>query len=624
MRPLYGFLARLSSEARKAAGVARAVALCYDGLHFGVSGVYAMPMDGFTLSFLTGELRAALVGGRVERVNQPERDALLVLVRSGGQNLKLLLSANPNQPRIQLTEQTFENPPEPPMFCMLMRKHLQGARIATVEQPEGDRVLVLTFDCANELGDPVQKTLVLEIMGRYSNLTLVDERGTITDCIRHVNSDMSRVRLLLPGAVFAMPPKQDKLNPAAFAPEALALRLAGAPQPLHKALVEHVAGMAGLCAREVCAQIGIPAETPCPELDAQAVAGLLARFYGGLAARLQPVLLSDETGLAVDFFPFPYLSFDQTLQKPQPTLSAAMDAFYLGRDLRLRMQQKSAGLQKHIKNNIARLEKRRAQMMETLRESEKAEQYRIFGELLTANLHLVERGAAEAEVLNYYDEAQGSVRIPLATTLTPAKNAQAYYKKYRKAKGAEQYAREQLSATADELTLLEGALDDLDKCATAADLAEIRYLLTERGYLRPDPGTRKRKKLVEGKPYRFVAPDGTEIDVGKNSLQNDRLTLHARADDYWLHAQGIPGSHVIVRTEQEPSPDTLLYAAKLATYFSKGRNHPSQPVDYVRRKHVKKAAGAAAGFVTYVNFKTVIVGLTPEEIVSIGRSTANA
>ncbi len=583
-----------------------------------------MPMDGFTLTFLARELRTALVGGRVERVNQPERDALLVLLRSGGENHKLLLSANPNQPRAQLTAQSFENPPEPPMFCMLLRKHLQGARVAAVKQPDGDRVLVFTFDCVGELGDPVQKTLVLELMGRYSNLTLVDERGIIIDCIRHVNSEMSRVRVLLPGATFAMPPRQDKLSPAALTAEALSARLAGTALPLGKALVEHVGGMAGVCARELCAQIGMPPETPCAELDVCAVAERVAHFYDSLESLDAPVLLSDDTGLAVDYFPFAYRTFDLSLQKEYPSLSAAMDAFYLGRDLRLRMQQKSAGLQKHIKNNIARLEKKRALMLETLQESAKAEQHRIFGELLTANLHRVEKGAAEVEVLNYYDEAQAAVRIPLQTTLTPAKNAQAYYKKYRKAKGAEQYAREQLATIESELEVLEGALDDLDKCATTADLAEIRYLLTEHGFVRPDPTTRKRKKLVEGKPYRFIAPDGTEIDVGKNSLQNDRLTLHARGGETWLHAQGIPGSHVIVHSEAEPALETLLYAAKLAAYFSKGRNHPSLPVDYVKRKYVKKAAGAAAGFVTYTNFQTVIVGLSAEEIVSIGRSAAKA
>jgi predicted ribosome quality control (RQC) complex YloA/Tae2 family protein len=435
---------------------------------------------------------------------------------------------------------------------------------------------------------------------------------------------MSRVRLLLPGAAFAMPPRQDKLNPAEPMAAALAVRLRDSALPLAKALVENIAGMAGVCSREVCAQIGVPPETPCAQLDADETAEGIGRFFAGLAGRTAPVLLSDDTGQAVDFFPFPYRTYDLARQKEYESLSAAMDAFYLGRDLRLRMQQKSAGLQKQMKNNVARLEKKRAMMLETLQESEKAEQYRIFGELLTANLHRIEKGLAAAEVLNYYDEKQAMVRIPLQTTLTPARNAQAYYKKYRKAKGAEQYAREQLATIESELQMLENALDDLDKCATTADLAEIRYLLIEHGYVRPDPGTRKRKKMVEGKPYRFTAPDGTEIDVGKNALQNDRLTLQARGGETWLHAQGIPGSHVIVRTEAEPAPETLLYAAKLAAYFSKGRNHPSLPVDYVRRKYIRKAAGAAAGFVTYTNFQTLLVGLSAEEIVAIGLSAAKS
>jgi len=583
-----------------------------------------MPMDGFTLSFLEKELREALVGGRVERVNQPERDALLLLLRSNGGNYKLLLSANANQARAQFTTQTFENPAEPPMFCMLMRKHLQGARLCDLHQLDGDRVLLMTFDCMGELGDPVKKTLVLELMGRYSNLTLIDDTNVIIDCIHHVNSEMSRVRVLLPGVHFAMPPVQDKLHPDTLTVEALAMKLSALTCPLDKGLIECIAGMAGVCAREVCAQIGVERSTPCDTLDVLRVATSIIAFYAGLAKRAAPVVLSDETGLAVDYFPFPYITYDLERQNPHPNLSAAMDAFYLGRDLHMRMQQRSAGLQKHIKTNIARLEKKKAMMMETLLESEKADQNRIFGELLTANLHQIPKGMAEVEVVNYYDEEQRTVKILLSTQLTPAKNAQAYYKKYRKAKGAEQYAREQLVTIEGELELLENALDDLDKCVTSTDLAEIRYLLVQSGYVRPDPVARKQKKLQEGKPYRFVAADGTEILVGKNSLQNDRLTLHARGNETWLHAQGIPGSHVILRTEQEPEVETLLYGAKLAAYYSKGRNHPSQPVDYTKRKYVKKAAGAAAGFVTYSNFQTILVGLTPEELVTIGHSATEA
>ncbi|MCE5342269.1 MAG: NFACT family protein [Eubacteriales bacterium] len=579
-------------------------------------------MDGFTLSFMARELRDALVGGRVERASQPERDALLLTVRNQGRNEKLLLSASTEQARAQLTEQSYENPAQPPMFCMLMRKYLQGARIAAIEQWRGDRVLTITLDCMGEMGDAIQKTLVLEIMGRYSNLTLVDEKGVIVDCLRHVNSEMSRVRMLLPGVTFAFPPAQDKLQPTEITGEALAARLIAFPGMLEKALIENISGLAKISAREVCAQIGADGQTFCDLLDTAAAARSVAAFYQGLHARFAPVTIGETTGRVLDFFPFLYLTFAPDAQKPAASLSAAMDAFYLGRDIRLRMQQRGAGLQKQIKTNLSRLEKKQEIMLETLGESEKAEQNRLFGELLTANMHIIPRGAADVTVANYYDPDMHTVTIALSTQLTPAQNAQLYYKKYRKAINAEKYAVEQLAVIQSEMELLDNALDDLDKCSTTTDLSEIRALLVQSGFVRPDAETRKRKKPPEGKPYHFTAPDGTEILVGKNALQNDRLTLHARAEETWLHAQGMPGSHVIIRTEAVPAPETLLLAAKLAAYYSKGRNHPSLPVDYTRRKHIKKGASAAAGLVTYTNFQTIFVGLTPEEMVTISRAAA--
>lgn len=571
-----------------------------------------MPMDGFTLSFMQRELYEKLLGGRVDKVNQPERDALVLLIRSGG-NHKLLLSANANQARAQLTAQTYENPAEPPMFCMLMRKHLMGSRITDIRQLSGDRILALSFDCLDDLGYHVQKTLYLELMGRHSNLTLVGGDGTIIDAIRHVNSEMSRVRTVLPGGKYQLPPQPDKLTPETLSAEALGNRLASLSVPLFKGLMECVAGMASVCAREVCTQAALDASTPLGELNLTVAAPRLAAFYQSAPERVSPVTLYDEAGLAADFFPFPYLTFTAENQKPMPTLSEAMDAFYLGRDLRMRMQQKSAGLQKHIKSALERTEKKKGIMLEALGQSDRAEQDRVFGDLLTANLHAIEKGRQSVTVQNYYDEACADVTISLSPLKTPSQNAQSYYKKYRKAKVAEQYAREQLVKIESDLMLLENALDDLDKCETTADMAEIRYVLTEGGFVRPDPAQRKRKKIQEGKPYRFTAPDGTVIEVGKNSLQNDRLTLYARGNETWLHAQGIPGSHVIVRTEDEPSDETLLYAAKLAVYYSKGRNHPAQPVDYTKRKYVKKAAGSPAGFVTYTNFQTLLIGLSPED-----------
>ncbi len=581
-----------------------------------------MPMDGFTLSFLQKELRDTLLGGRVDKVNQPERDALLLLVRSGV-NHRLLLSANANQARAQLTAQSYENPAEPPMFCMLMRKHLLGSRIVDIAQISGDRILAIVFDCLDEMGDHVQKTLYLEIMGRHSNLTLVTADGGIVDAIRHVNSDMSRVRTLLPGGTYQLPPQPDKLSGDSLNAPALKQRLSGLTVSLPKALMETVAGMAGVCSREVCAQVGVDPVMPCTELDLDAVSTRLASFYHNVQP--QPVALYDDAGLAMDFFPFPYRTFSLENQRAMPSLSAAMDAFYLGRDLRMRMQQKSLGLQKHVKSALERTEKKKTIMLDTLRQTDRNEENRVYGDLLTANLHQIQKGALSITVQNYYDPACPEITIPLSNRLSPSQNAQSYYKKYRKAKVAEQYAREQLVVIERDLQILENALDDLDKCETTVDLAEIRYVLTENGFLRPDASQRKgskSKKLQEGKPYRFTAPDGALIEVGKNSLQNDRLTLHARGNETWLHAQGIPGSHVIIRSEEPPSDETLLYAAKLATYYSKGRSHPQQAVDYTLRKYVKKAAGSPAGLVTYTHFKTLIIGLIPKDVAYIMKEAA--
>lgn len=577
-----------------------------------------MPMDGFTLSFMQRELRDTLLGGRVDKVNQPERDALVLLIRSGG-NHKLLLSANANQARAQLTSQTYENPAEPPMFCMLMRKHLMGSRIVEIEQVSGDRILTITFDCLDEMGYHVRRTLYLEIMGRHSNLTLVNEDGTIIDAIRHVNSEMSRVRTVLPGGIYQLPPQPDKLTPDTLNAHSLMERLAPLSCTFSKGLMECVAGMASVCSKEVCAQIGVEPSTPIPQLELDRVAAKLADFYQNAAAH--PVTLYDDAGMALDFFAFPYHTFTLDNQKSMPSLSAAMDAFYLGRDLRMRMQQKSAGLQKHVKSALERTEKKKSIMLDTLHQSDQTEQNRIYGDLLTANLHMIGKGAETVTVQNYYDPACPDVTIALSSRLTPSQNAQSYYKKYRKAKVAEQYAREQLVTIERDLLILENAMEDLEKCETTTDLAEIRYVLTESGFVRPDASQRKvkSKKLQEGKPYRFTAPDGTLIEVGKNSLQNDRLTLHARGNETWLHAQNIPGSHVIIRSEDDPSDETLLYACKLATYYSKGRNHPQQAIDYTKRKYVKKAAGSPAGLVTYTNFKTAIIGLTAEDVAHILR-----
>ncbi len=581
-------------------------------------------MDGFTLSFMARELHKLLAGGRVDKVSQPERDLIMLLIRSQGANYKLLLSANANTARAQITEQSLENPAQPPVLCMLIRKHLTGARLISVEQLGCDRVLTFAFQCMNEMGDDVQKTIVLEAMGRHSNLSLVDENQVTIDCVHHVNADISRVRVSMPGKAFTPPPEQEKLNPFCMDHNGLLEQLAACSGPLYKALIDSISGLSVVSAKELCAQIGENETDLCGQLDLPFISRKLCDFYQTLPERYAPVALCDPAGQIIDTFPFPYKTYDSDQQKAYPTLSGAMDALYGERELHARMKQHGAGIRKHVKNNITRLEKKKGKMMEALAQNDLVEQNRMFGELLTANLHLVEKGAPKVRVINYYDEAQSTIEIPLQPELSPAKNAQQYYKKYRKAKGAQQYAQKELGNIDRDLEILDNVMEDLDKCTSTVDLAEIKYFLIENGFQRPDPHAGKRRKIKEGEPYRFTSDDGTEIVVGKNAVQNDRITLHARGNETWLHAQGVPGSHVLIRTEEEPSDDTLLLAAKLAAYYSKGRNHPSFPIDYTKRKYVKKKSGTPSGFVIYQNFKTLYIGLTAKDFETIKQQAMRA
>ncbi len=573
-----------------------------------------MAMDGFTLSFLARELQETLVGGRVDKVNQPERDVLLLLIRNQGANHRLLLSANANSARTQITVQSMENPAEPPVFCMLLRKHLSGARLTAIEQLDCDRVLLFTFQALNEMGDEVQKTLVLEAMGRYSNITLVDENNTTIDSVHHVNADISRVRVVMPGKTFSLPPEQDKLNPFTMTADALAARLSTLSSPLYKGLIEAVSGLSTISAKELSLQACVEEGLICAPEQLPAVAKAIVAFYANLHEKRSPVVISDQNGKTIEFLPYPYRSFALSLQTEYPTLSQAMDAFYAERELHARISQRGAGIRKRVKSNISKLEKKRAKMLETLSTNERAEENRIYGELLTANLHSIEKGAESVQVINYYDPQQATVTIPLSPKLSPSRNAQNYYKKYRKAKGAQQYAQKELGTIENDLEVLESVLEDLDKCTTTTDLTEIKDFLTDNGFLRPDAGVTKRKKRKEGQPYRFTAPDGTEILVGKNAVQNDRITLHARPEETWLHAQNVAGSHVVIRSLDTPADETLLFAAKLAAYYSKGRNHPAFPIDYTLRKYVKKKSGTPSGFVIYDHFKTILIGLETKDI----------
>jgi predicted ribosome quality control (RQC) complex YloA/Tae2 family protein len=577
-------------------------------------------MDGLTLGFMARELKETLNGGKIEKVNQPEKDMLVLLIHAQGKNHKLLLSAAPSFARAHLTDASYQNPADAPMFCMLMRKHLQAGRITALEQLGGDRVLKITVESKDELGDTAPRELYLELMGRHSNLTLVKE-GRIVDAIRHVSGDMSRVRQALPGLPFVPPPAQDKINPAELTEEALLKKLTVLAGPLDKALAASIRGLSPVAAREIAYRATGMHRTDLAEVNLSSLSQVVCAFFRRMQDIAQPTAQMGPDGLMADVLPFPYLSLNPDLQKPYPTLSAALDAFYFGRDRRDRMNQKSQSLKRLIKTHLERDEKKLALQEEELTASAKMEEYRIAGELLTAQAYLVPRGAETVELPNFYDPNGGAVEIALDVALNPAQNAQKYFKRYRKARVAQDLAKEQKEKTLKEIELLEQALFDLEESETEQDMADVRRALEEGGIVKPAPagkgGRKKPKQNAESAPLRFEAPDGTEIIVGKNSAQNDRVTGSAKGNDTWLHAKDMPGSHVIVKAEH-PSQETLSMALRLAAWYSRGKG-AAVPVDYTLRKNVKKPGGSPAGFVIYTNQKTVMVSTTEGEIAAMKR-----
>jgi len=575
-----------------------------------------MPMDGLTLGFIARELKNTLLDGRIEKVNQPERDMLVLLIRAQGKNHKLLLSAAPSFSRAHMTGASYQNPPDAPMFCMLMRKHLQSGRITDIAQLGGDRILKIVVENKDELGDTAPRELYLELMGRHSNLTLV-MNGRIVDAIRHVSGDMSRVRQALPGLPFVLPPEQDKMDPAALTAENLFDRLHALSGPADKALSASIRGLSPVAAREIAFRATGMHRAEMDDLNKAELARVVAKFFDKMPELFRPTAQLDADHLIQDVLPFPYLSLDTGLQRSYPTLSQALDDFYFGRDRRDRMNQKSATLKRLIKTHLERDEKKLALQEEELTASARMEEYRIAGELLTAQAYLVPRGVDRVSLPNFYDENGGMMEIQLDVALTPAQNAQKYFKRYRKARSAQELARGQKEKTLKEMEILEQALFDLEESETEQDLSDVRKSLEDAGLLRASAASKKNKRPQESAPMRFIAPDGTEIFVGKNSAQNDRITGAARGSDTWLHAKDMPGSHVVIKCES-PSPETMMMGAKLAGWFSKGKGI-SVPVDYTLRKFVKKPGGAPAGFVIYTHQKTVMVSATEGEIAAMKR-----
>ena len=565
-----------------------------------------MPMDGLTLGLIAGELNKALAGGRISKVVQPERDEILLTIRAGGENRQLLLSATANCARAHLTNIKKNNPLEPPALCMLMRKHIVGGRVAGIRQVLADRILEIEIEHHDELGDPARKRLICEFMGKHSNLIFVGEDGRIIDSARRVNEQISSVREVLPGLRYELPPAHGKLNYDEVTAESLFQAMSGMSGRLYSLISRCVSGMSAQTARELAFRATGAAEAHSDECDLRAVCESVAESLRNIPGEIAPAILKNPDGTPAEVVAFEYKSLAGLEKEPYPTLSEAADAFYRTRDMNERLQQKSAALHRTLKKNIERCERKLALQREALLGSQRMEEYRLKGELLTANLHLAKKGMKSVDLPNYYEAGMPMLTVALDEKLSPGQNGQKYFKLYQKARNAQTLAAEQIEKTEAELNYLEGQMDNLSKCSEEAELSEIRQELEKFGYVKPNRSRRQLKQLPPSRPMRFTSPGGRVILVGKNNLQNDKLTFTAQPDEVWLHAKDMPGSHVII-VDPNPADEDIAYAARIAAAYSRGGASSRVPVDYTLRRYVKKPGGAKPGFVIYTHQRTLSV-----------------
>ncbi|HHX60193.1 MAG TPA: fibronectin/fibrinogen-binding protein [Epulopiscium sp.] len=576
-----------------------------------------MALDGIVLSNIVSDFRRDFIGGRILKIYQTEKDELVIGARGKGENSKILLTAHSNYPRLHSTTLDKDNPQSPPMFCMLLRKHIGGGRITDIVQPNFERIVEIHIESSNELGDLTVKKLVIEIMGRHSNIMLLADDDTVIDSIKHIGKMQSSVRQIYPGKTYVYPPTQDKHNPLFRSyDEFLASLTDEDPMRIHKRLYTLYSGMSPLIAKEICYRAGVESSTWSNELkehEKRAVYESLDCLYKDVEAeKYSPAVYKDETDKIVAFSSVPLSSYEDVRKVEFENISALLEHFYFDQSQSSRVDQKTVDMKKVLDNHYQRAVHKKEIQLNALEESSEREQYRIWGELITANAHCIPSNQKTFTTVNYYDEAMGDITIPLNPHRTPIQNAQKYFKIYNKAKRTEIAAHVQLKSIEQDLLYLDSLFLTLDTMENENDIAEFRAELVESGYLKAKR-LAKSNKVKKPKPLHFVSDDGFDIYVGKNNVQNDQLTLKMATNyDLWFHTKDIPGSHVIIDTARRDVPETtLIQAALLAAYYSKAKDSSNVPVDYTEIRNVRKPNGAKPGMVIYDTNKTLYV--TPEK-----------
>lgn len=563
-----------------------------------------MAFDGITIANIAKELNQNLTGGRIYKIAQPESDELLITIKNNSTQYRLLLSADASLPLIYLTDKNKPSPMTAPGFCMLLRKHLQNARILDITQPGLERIIRIRMEHLNEMGDLCRKILIIEIMGKHSNIIFCNEENMIIDSIKHVSGIVSSVREVLPGREYFIPQTQNKSDPLALIDiqlkEDFINKISSMPMPVYKAFYSAYTGLSPVVAQEICSRAGLDGDMPANILDRAAIDSL----YENLVSVLQqithgifePNIIYDQK-TPIEYASIPLSIYADKESVHFDSISEVLERYYEEKNTLTRIRQKSVDLRKIVQTALERNVKKYDLQLKQMKDTEKRDKYRVYGELLNTYGYNVEPGAKSMEALDYYTNEM--ITIPLDDTLTPAENAKKYFDKYGKLKRTYEALSTLTIEVKQEIEHLESIAAALDIALQEEDLAPIKEELIESGYIRRKGGNKKVK--ITSRPFHYISSDGFHIYVGKNNYQNDELTFKlASGSDWWFHAKKIPGSHVIVKTEGKELPDrTFEEAARLAAYYSKGREQEKVEIDYLQKKNVKKPNGSKPGFVVY-------------------------
>ena len=568
-----------------------------------------MAFDGITIANIVTELNQTITGGKINKIAQPENDELIITIKNQRKQYRLFLSASASLPLIYLTETNKPSPLTAPNFCMLLRKHIGSGKIIAIEQPGMERIIRFTIEHLNELGDLCTKYLIVEIMGKHSNIIFCNEEDQIIDSIKHVSAHMSSVREVLPGRPYFIPETQSKLNPFVLTEEIFQEKIFPRPVNVAKAIYTSITGISPLMAEEVCYRAGIDGGIPTDGLeDVERVhlAHTFLRMVDDIRdGHFEPNIIYKGKE-PVEFACFPLSQYQDYRAVSYPSIFPVLETYYAEKNIVTKMRQKTVDLRKIVQNALERNIKKYQLQQKQLKDTEKKEKYRVWGELLNTYGYEVEPGAKSMEALNYYTNEM--IQIPLDETMTPQENAKKYFDKYSKLKRTKEALDTLLQETGDEIKHLESIAASLDIASSEEDLVQIKEEMMEYGYVkRKNTGGKKVK--VTSRPYHYISSDGYDIYVGKNNFQNDELSFKfASGNDWWFHAKGQPGSHVIVKSKNEELPDrTFEEAGKLAAYYSKGRQAPKVEIDYTQKKNLRKPTGGKPGFVVYYTNYSLLI-----------------